>query len=80
MAKWNVKGVIFNRKGGNGGFTWNSRTFLIILRINEVLKLNDKISENLARLILTDKTLSAYDSLFQTVFFGNIEEEKNGSF
>lgn len=76
MAKWNVKVVIFNRKGGNGGFTWNSRTFLIILRINEVLKLNDKISENLARLILTDKTLSAYDSLFQTVFFGNIEEEK----
>lgn len=75
MAKWNEKGVIFNRKGGDGGFTWNSRNFLLILRMNEIFKTSDSISESLARMALSEKPLKVYDELVQTVFFGNIREE-----
>ncbi len=76
MAKWNEKGVIFNRKGGDGGFTWNSRYFLLILKLNETFKMNDSLSEHLARLALSEKSLKVYDELLQTVFFGNLSEEK----
>lgn len=75
MAKWNEKGVIFNRKGGEGSFTWNSRDFLLILRMNEIIKTSDTISENLARMVLSEKVLRVYDTILQTVFFGNIREE-----
>lgn len=78
MAEWNKKGVIFNRKGGNSGFTWNSRKFLLILHLNDTFKLNDKISDNLARMVLSEKGLKVYDELMQTVFFGKIPEEKFG--
>lgn len=78
MAKWNQKGVIYNRKGGSGGFTWNSRKFLLILHLNDAFKLNDKISDNLARMVLSEKGLKVYDELMQTVFFGKIPEEKFG--
>lgn len=76
MAKWNEKGVIFNRKGGEGGFTWNSRYFLLIIKLNDVFKMDDSISGQLAKLVLSEKTLKVYDELLHTVFFGNIKEEK----
>lgn len=76
MAKWNEKGVIFNRKGGEGGFTWNSRFFLLIIKLNDVFKMDDSISGQLAKLVLSEKKLKVYDELLQTVFFGNIKEEK----
>lgn len=76
MAKWNEKGVIFNRKGGEGGFTWNSRYFLLIIKLNDVFKMDDSISGQLAKLVLSEKNLKVYDELLQTVFFGNIKEEK----
>lgn len=76
MAEWNKKGVIFNRKGGQSGFTWNSQDFLLILKLNEAFKLVDTLSENLARLVLSEKGTKVYDELLQTVFFGKVPEEK----
>lgn len=76
MAFWN-SGAIFNRKGSEGGFSWNSKQYLFIIQLNEVIAVNDKISEILAKFALTEKPLSVYDTLINTVLFDKISENIN---
>lgn len=74
MAFWNT-GAMFNRKGEQGGFTWNSAKFLFIVRINDTLRVSDNVSETLARIALSEKPMEFYDTLVNTAFYGNIREE-----
>lgn len=74
MADWNSS-AYFNRRGHENGFTWNSKFYLFIIRINDVLRLSDNVSEMLARLILSDKTTKFYDTLVNTAFYGKMMEE-----
>lgn len=74
MALWN-SGAIWNRKGNEGGFTWNSSKFLFIVRINDVLNVSDNISETLARLILAEKPLTFSETILNTAFFDKVTED-----
>lgn len=74
MAFWN-SGAIFNRRGNESGFTWNSKKFLFIIRINDTLKVSDNVSELLARLILAEKPMQFYDTLVNAAFYGKVMED-----
>lgn len=68
MANWN-SGYIFNARAEHGGFFWNGAAYVLLLRLNEVLRFNDKITQNLARLVLLDKMNLVEESLIQTALF-----------
>lgn len=74
MALWN-SGAVWNRKGNEAGFTWNSSKFLFIVRISDTLKTVDNISEILARMILAEKPIEFYEALVNTAFYGKVMEE-----
>lgn len=74
MAFWNSN-AIFNRKGNESGFTWNSKKFLFIVRLHDTLRLVDNVSEILARLVLDERRTDFYDTLVNTAFFGKVIEE-----
>lgn len=73
MALWN-SGAIFNRKGNEGGFSWNSHEYLLIVQLHETLRSNDKISAQLAMHILSEKPFRAYDTLLNFIIFDNLVE------
>lgn len=73
MANWN-QSAIFNRKGLQGGFSWNSKNYLLIIQLNEVFRCNDKAPEILARLVLAEKGLHVYDELINLALFDKITD------
>lgn len=74
MANWN-SGAIFNAKGGEGGFSWNSREYILILNLSEVIHVKETLSSVLARLVLTEKGLAVYDAIFNAALFDKLTEE-----
>lgn len=75
MPKWNNKNVIFNRKGNEGGFTWNSRKFLKILKINDFFYVSEKTLEEISRMLITESPIKSYDYNNLFVLFDNIPLE-----
>lgn len=74
MANWN-SGAYFNRKGNEGGFTWNSKYYLFVVRINDTFNVKENVSETLAKLILTDKAFKLTDMLENMALYDNLKEE-----
>lgn len=74
MANWN-SGAIFNAKGGEGGFSWNSKEYILILNLSEVIHVKETLSSVLARLVLTEKGLAVYDAIFNAALFDKLTEE-----
>lgn len=74
MANWN-SGAIFNRKGGDGGFSWNSKEYILVLNLSEVMHVKEKLSGVLARFVLTEKKLAVYDTLLNAALFDKLTEE-----
>lgn len=74
MANWN-SGAIFNAKGGEGGFSWNSREYILILNLSEVIHVKEALSSVLAKLVLTEKGLAVYDAIFNAALFDKLTEE-----
>lgn len=73
MAKWN-SGAIWNRKGNEGGFTWNSRYYLFVVRLNDTMRAVDGLSEQMAKLILQDTPLLAMDALVNAAFYEQADD------
>lgn len=74
MANWN-SGAIFNAKGGEGGFSWNSKEYILILNLSEVIHAKETLSNVLARLVLAEKGLAVYDTILNTALFDKLTEE-----
>lgn len=74
MAYWN-SGAVFNRRGEQKGFTWNSQYFLFVVRLNDSLQMIDGLSELLARLVLSDDSASFYDEVVNSAFYGHLVDE-----
>lgn len=74
MANWN-SGAIFNAKGGEGGFSWNSKEYILILNLSEVIHIKETLSSVLARLVLTEKGLAVYDAILNAALFDKLTEE-----
>lgn len=74
MANWN-SGAIFNAKGGEGGFSWNSKEYILILNLSEVIHVKETLSNVLARLVLAEKGLAVYDAILNTALFDKLAEE-----
>lgn len=74
MANWN-SGAIFNAKGGEGGFSWNSKEYILILNLSEVIHVKETLSSVLARLVLAEKGLAVYDAILNAALFDKLAEE-----
>lgn len=74
MANWN-SGAIFNAKGGEGGFSWNSKEYILILNLSEVIHVKEALSGVLARLVLAEKGLTVYDAILNAALFDKLTEE-----
>lgn len=74
MANWN-SGAIFNAKGGEGGFSWNSKEYILILNLSEVIHVKETLSSVLARLVLAEKGLAVYDAILNAALFDKLTEE-----
>lgn len=74
MANWN-SGAIFNAKGGEGGFSWNSKEYILILNLSEVIHVKETLSSVLARLVLAEKGLAIYDAILNAALFDKLAEE-----
>lgn len=72
MAYWN-SGAIWNRKGNQNGFTWNSKYFLYFVRLNDAIKVIDGLSETLARLVLAEKPMQFYDTIANSALYERLE-------
>lgn len=72
MAYWN-SGAIWNRKGNQNGFTWNSKYFLYFVRLNDAIKVIDGLSETLARLVLAEKQIQFYDTIANSALYARLE-------
>lgn len=76
MALWNSH-AFWNRRGKEGGFTWNSRYYLFVVRLNDTMRAVDGLSELSAKLLLQENKDGFYDVLVNSAFYGNINEEFN---
>lgn len=74
MANWN-SGAIFNAKGGEGGFSWNSKEYILIFNLSEVIHVKETLSSVLARLVLAEKGLAVYDAILNAALFDKLTEE-----
>lgn len=74
MANWN-SGAIFNAKGGEGGFSWNSKEYILILNLSEVIHVKETLSSVLARFVLAEKGLAVYDAILNAALFDKLTEE-----
>lgn len=77
MAEWNRKGVIFNRKGDEGGFTWNSRGYIKVFQLSDNMFISDSISPIIALFLLTDFKAVLTDSMEHSALFDKIDEQFN---
>lgn len=73
MAQWNKKGAVFNRKGTEDGFTWNSRDYIKVFQIGDTFYLSDNISSFIARFILTESN-AVSDRVDYFALFDNLSE------
>lgn len=72
MAYWN-SGAVFNRRGNQNGFTWNSKHFLFVVRLNDTMRAVDGLPLVLARLALQDRSMRFYDALLNAAVYQEID-------
>lgn len=73
MADWNTHSL-FNRRGDESGFTWNSKGFLFIIQLNEVFYAHENLPQILARFALQEKPLAVYDTLVNTALYDKLND------
>lgn len=74
MPNWN-SGYIFNAQAQDNGFMWNGANYFLLLNLNEILSLNDNISLELAKIIISEQNNLIYDSLINLAFFNVIPDQ-----
>lgn len=67
MAKYN-SGFYYNRRGNEYGAVYNSNVYILVLHLNELLRVDDKISENLAKMILFEQN-NVLDEIVLTALY-----------
>lgn len=77
MAKWNEKNTIYNRKGSNGGFSWNSDFYITVHQLNDTVVLSENMPAIYALFILSDNPVKILDSLEFSAFFDKFSENIN---
>lgn len=74
MAKWNEKNTIYNRKGNEGGFTWNSNQYITIHSISETMAVSDNLPVLIATMLISEKSLNVSDKSSLFALFDKIYE------
>lgn len=72
MAYWN-SGAVFNRRGNQNGFTWNSKHFLFVVRLNDTMRAVEGLPGVLARLALSDRSMKFYDALLNAAVYQEVD-------
>lgn len=72
MAYWN-SGAVFNRRGNQNGFTWNSKHFLFVVRLNDTMRAVEGLPLVLARLALQDRSMRFYDALLNAAVYQEVD-------
>ena len=68
MAKYN-SGALYNAKGKEKGFFYNSTSFLVLLDIQESLKISEDFTKFFVSMILSEKPLTITDLIVNSSFY-----------